>query len=126
MQPIKSHQQHRESTKPRLISANRTNGNRRLSYVFFRPCLSAEVHPKLFKEAAVIALLKPGRHDLFLPNSCRPISLIPCLGKDLERIIARRMIYCAMTHWILGPNQCGVVVTKRSAVYPTTALTCVM
>ena len=40
-------------------------------------------------------LTKPGRRDLTKINSFRPISLLSCLGKGLERSLARRLAYAS-------------------------------
>ncbi|RKL19988.1 hypothetical protein BFJ72_g15127 [Fusarium proliferatum] len=57
----------------------------------FERCLSIGHHPKPFKEAEVVMIAKPGRRDLTSPRAWRPISLLSCLGKGLERLIARRL-----------------------------------
>ena len=44
-------------------------------------------HPSCFKLAEVMFLQKPGR-DPSLPKGWRPISLLSCLGKGLERLLA--------------------------------------
>ncbi|KAF4332062.1 reverse transcriptase, partial [Fusarium beomiforme] len=54
----------------------------------FERCLSVGHHPKPFKEAEVVMIAKPGRRDLTSPRAWRPVSLLSCLGKGLERLIA--------------------------------------
>lgn len=54
-------------------------------------CFSIGHHPKPFKEAEVVMIAKLGRRDLILLEAWRLISLLSCLGKGLERLIARRL-----------------------------------
>ena len=46
------------------------------------------VYPEKWKESIIIPVLKEGK-DPALAASYRPISLISCLGKLLEKIVAR-------------------------------------
>ena len=46
--------------------------------------------PKAWKSALVKLIPKPQK-DLKLAKNFRPISLLNCLGKDLERIVAQRL-----------------------------------
>ncbi|KAI8402067.1 hypothetical protein FOFC_17372 [Fusarium oxysporum] len=87
----------------------------------FEGCLSAGHHPKSFKEAEVVMIAKPGRRDLTEPRAWRPISLLSCLGKGLERLIARRLAWAAVHYSVLHPQQAGAL-PKRSATDPVTAL----
>ena len=68
-------------------------------------------------------LPKPGKRDRTLPSSYRPISLLSCLGKGLERLIARRISYWALKLKILARDQCSAI-SRRSAIDLTTALHC--
>lgn len=56
----------------------------------FRACLQLGYHPACFKVAEVIFLSKSGR-DPTTTKGWRPIALLSCLGKVLERILAKRM-----------------------------------
>ncbi|CVL09150.1 uncharacterized protein FMAN_15430 [Fusarium mangiferae] len=87
----------------------------------FEGCLSAGHHPKLFKEAEVVMIAKPGRRDLTEPRAWRPISLLSCLGKGLERLIARRLAWAAIYYNVLHSQQAGAL-PKRSATDLVTAL----
>lgn len=89
----------------------------------FQMCYNAGVHPQVFKEAEVVILPKSGKRDRSLPKSYRPIALLSCLGKGLERLLAWRVQHFALKLGILAPDQCGAV-QKRSAVDLTTALAC--
>ncbi|KJZ71480.1 hypothetical protein HIM_09119 [Hirsutella minnesotensis 3608] len=55
-------------------------------------CLSLGHHPKKpFREAGVLMIAKSGRRDLSTPRAWRHTSILSCLGKGLERLIARRL-----------------------------------
>ncbi|RKK61792.1 hypothetical protein BFJ69_g17090 [Fusarium oxysporum] len=87
----------------------------------FEGCLSIGHHPKPFKEAEVVMIAKPGRRDLTSPRAWRPIPLLSCLGKGLERLIARRLAWAAVHYNVLHPQQTGAL-PKRSATDLVTAL----
>ena len=65
---------------------------------------------------------KVGRTDRTSPRSWRPIALLSCIGKGLERTVARRIAWTAMTHKILSPRHGGAL-PKRSAADLTAAFT---
>ncbi|KAL9570491.1 hypothetical protein ACKAV7_005379 [Fusarium commune] len=87
----------------------------------FEGCLSTGHHPKPFKEAEVVMIAKPGRRDLTEPRAWRPISLLSCLGKGLERLIERRLAWAAVHYSVLHPQRAGAL-PKRSATDLVTAL----
>ena len=62
--------------------------------------------PALWKKATIIPIHKKGK-DKKDPNSYRPISLLSCLGKVLERVINRRLISFLEERKILSPTQTG-------------------
>lgn len=45
--------------------------------------------PNAFKIARIVFLGKPGKKDLPQANAYRPIALLPCIGKGLERLHAK-------------------------------------
>ena len=55
----------------------------------YNKCLSEGVFPKAYKTAQVIPLFKGGDRENV--NSYRPISLLPVLGKLLEKLISKHM-----------------------------------
>lgn len=65
---------------------------------------------------------KTGKTDQTSPRSWRPIALLSCIGKGLERTVARRIAWTAMTHKILSPQHGGAL-PKRSAADLTAAFT---
>ncbi|KAF4471945.1 reverse transcriptase [Fusarium albosuccineum] len=79
-------------------------------------------YPECLKHAEVVMIPKVGKRDLSSPGSWRPISLLSCLGKGLERLLARRIAFAAIEHGILHPNQLGAL-PKRSALDLACALT---
>ncbi|KID81124.1 Endonuclease/exonuclease/phosphatase [Metarhizium guizhouense ARSEF 977] len=87
----------------------------------YEGCLSVGYHPKPFREAEVVMIAKPGRRDLTTPRAWRPISLLSCLGKGLERLIARRLSWATIHYGVLHPQQTGAL-PKRSAVDLVAAL----
>ncbi|KAJ6439060.1 reverse transcriptase [Purpureocillium lavendulum] len=87
----------------------------------YQGCLSLGYHPLRFKEAEVVMIEKPGKRDLSKTRAWRPISLLSCLGKGLERLIARRLAWASIRYGILHPQQIGAL-PKRSAVDLVTAL----
>lgn len=47
--------------------------------------------PKQWKEAKCVPIPKPGKTDTTNPKNLRPISLLSCLGKTIEKILATRL-----------------------------------
>src|ERR1700709_678607 len=64
-------------------------------------------HPKVWKQATGFILKKPKKPDYSLPKVYRVIALLNCLGKVLERILARRLSYLAKTTNLLYISQIG-------------------
>ncbi|POS88366.1 hypothetical protein EPUL_000107 [Erysiphe pulchra] len=73
------------------------------------------------EEPEVLFLQKPGR-DPSTVKAWRPIALLSCLGKELERAIAKRMSHLAIVYDIVGTQQFGAL-SKRSA---TELISCVV
>lgn len=70
-------------------------------------CLRAGHHPRLWKEAVVAVIPKPKRLDYMLAKNFRPISLLECLGKLLEKVVAK-LIYRDITkHDLVSTTQFG-------------------
>lgn len=70
----------------------------------FRLCDLQGLHPNAFKKASIIILPKTGNRNKALPKSYRPIALLSCLGKGLERLMARRLSFLALSQNILANN----------------------
>ena len=71
---------------------------------FFTRIISESQIPKIWRQAKVIAVEKPGK-DLNLASSYRPISLLSVCYKLLERIALHRID--AQVQQILSPDQAG-------------------
>ena len=71
--------------------------------------------PNMWKKANIILLLKP-KKDKQQPSSYRPISLLSCLGKLLEKIIKQRLTLEVERRNILPAHQAGFR-SKKSTVY---------
>ena len=71
--------------------------------------------PDMWKKANIILLLKPNK-DKQHPSSYRPISLLSCLGKLLERIMKQRMMNVLNRRNILPQHQAGFR-SKKSTMY---------
>lgn len=80
----------------------------------FQAGLQLGHHPRPFRTAEVVMLRKPKKKDLSSPRSWRPIALLSCLGKGLERIFARRIASIALAHKIISPQQAGAVPTRSA------------
>ena len=48
---------------------------------------------KVFKKSRTVIILKVGKRDLTDIGSWRPIALLSCMGKGLERLLARKIAY---------------------------------
>lgn len=79
----------------------------------FRACFRLGYHPECFKLAEIVFPLKSGL-DSSSVKGWRPISLLSCLGKVLERIMGRRMSHLAIVSDIVGHQQFGAL-SKRSS-----------
>ena len=66
-------------------------------------CLKAGHRPKTWKEAVVCMISKPKRTDYSLVKNFRPISLLECLRKLLEKIVAR-LVYRDLMNYPLVPS----------------------
>ena len=62
--------------------------------------------PTKWKEAHIKACLKKGK-DKSQPESYRPISLLSCTGKLLERLINKRLLWHLESNNLLSPTQTG-------------------
>ena len=62
--------------------------------------------PAMWKKAQIVPIHKKGK-DKQDPKSYRPISLLSCLGKLMERMVNKRLIWHLETNNILNPTQTG-------------------
>lgn len=70
-------------------------------------CLQCGYHPKSWRKAIAIALRKPNKPDYSNPRAYRLITLLECLAKILERIVANRLTFLAGQLNLVPPNQFG-------------------
>ena len=73
--------------------------------IFNRIWRSGDI-PTEWKLGLIIPILKPGK-DPLLPGSYRPISLLSCLSKLMEKMVYDRLIYILETRNLLSPTQFG-------------------
>ena len=71
----------------------------------FNSAITLGHHP--WSDALVVVIPKPAKPDYSLPKAYRPISLLECCGKLLEKIIAKRILNDIHHHNILPPTQFG-------------------
>lgn len=81
----------------------------------FQLCLEEGYHPAVFKTAILCALPKPGNRPKHLPRSYRLIALLSCLGKVLERFVARRLGDIGLKSRLVSPTHFRAI-PGRSAV----------
>ena len=62
-------------------------------YNVYSVLINLGYHPKSWKQATGAILQKPNKEDYAIPKSYRIITLLNCLGKVAERIIAHRLSY---------------------------------
>jgi hypothetical protein len=68
-------------------------------------CLKVGHHPRQWKEVIVCVIPKPNRADYTLAKNFCPITLLECLGKLLEKVVAK-LFYSEMDkHAIVPTNQ---------------------
>lgn len=69
-----------------------------LHLAILNKCLQITHFPTAWKEAIVVVLRKPGKDNYTSPKSYRPIGLLPVMGKILEKMLVRRLV------WYLAPR----------------------
>lgn len=72
-------------------------------------------HPVSWRQATGAILKKPNKPDYSIPKAFRVISLLNCLGKISERVIAQRLGFLAETTSLLHDSQIGSR-AKKSAI----------
>ena len=72
----------------------------------FNQSFKTGIFPRLWKTGLVVPILKPGK-DKHSVASYRPITLLSCVGKLLERIIKRRLEYVIEAKKVLPNIMCG-------------------
>ena len=72
-------------------------------FIVFSLLINSGYYPKVWKQATGFILKKPKKPDYTILKAYRVISLLNCLGKVSERILARRLSYLAKTTYLLHP-----------------------
>jgi ribonuclease HI len=73
----------------------------------FNACLLHGVHPPQFKFATIAIIAKPRKADKANPRAYRPIALLECISKVLEKIVATRIAYEVGKHGLVPTTQFG-------------------
>jgi len=73
----------------------------------FNACLQLGHHPTFWRKAVVVVIPKPGKDNYLQAKSYRPISLIECLSKLLEKVVAKRLLFDADKFSLLPTTQFG-------------------
>jgi hypothetical protein len=79
-------------------------------------------HPRPWRQSTIVVILKPNKPNYSNPKAYRPIALLNCLGKVLEKLIAARLSSMAENHDLLHLDQIGGR-PQRSAIDAAMALT---
>ena len=72
----------------------------------FNRCWNKGIIPDIWKEAHIVPIFKKGK-DKTRPENYRPISLLSCIGKLMERIITRRLTWFLESRNVFSPTQTG-------------------
>src|ERR1700710_409935 len=91
----------------------------------YKTLLHAGLHPTCWKEATVVIIKKVGKHDYGITKAYRPISLLNCLGKISEKIMATRLAHMAEKYRLLHQLQIGGR-PKRSPIDAVMLLTSII
>lgn len=79
----------------------------------FSASLRLQALPQDWKMATIVAVPKPGA-DLTQPKGYRPISLLSCISKVLERIVTDRLSFFLETRGLLSSVQFGFRRTRST------------
>lgn len=91
---------------PKEFLLHLSSNNKEYLLRLFNEIWSSGNFPSVWRGAAVIPILKPGG-DGADPGSYRPISLLSCLGKLMEKLVHRRLYWFLESENVLRPSQCG-------------------
>lgn len=92
-------------TQDIIIAAYRANDE--LFFRIFSLFFNYGYHPRCWKQATGVIIKKKGKPDYSAPKAYRVIFLLNCLGKVLERILAKRLGALAEVTHLLHPTQIG-------------------
>ena len=81
---------------------------------FLTPFRESEIFPPSWREATIVAIPRPGR-DPSDANNCRPIALISCLCKTMERRVSSLLMRTLESKGSLAAEQCGFMKNRSTA-----------
>ncbi|KAI5834854.1 hypothetical protein K523DRAFT_222860, partial [Schizophyllum commune Tattone D] len=58
-----------------------------------RLCVRLGHHPRSWRRAVAVALRKPRKPDYSKPRAYRLITLLECMGKVVEKVMAKRLAF---------------------------------
>ena len=67
------------------------------------------VHHNDWKKSIMVIIPKPNKPSYSIPGAYRPIQLLECLGKLLEKIVAKRLMFECSRYNLVPPEQFGGV-----------------
>ena len=73
----------------------------------YNACLFLGYWPSQFKDSTTVVIPKPKKTDYSKLKAYRPIVLLSCIGKLMEKVLANRLQFEGAKHNILHPNQFG-------------------
>ena len=73
----------------------------------YRHALRLGLHHKSWKMAITVVIPKPGKPSYSVPRVYRPIQLLECMGKVLEKIVASRLMFDIGKHELVPFIQFG-------------------
>lgn len=73
----------------------------------FNACFRLGFFPTIWRKAITIIIRKHGKDNYSDPNAYRPIALLSCLGKVLEKVITNRLTYWAETTKVIAAGHMG-------------------
>lgn len=74
---------------------------------YYNACIQYAIHPTIFKKSRTVVIPKPNKPDYSKAKAYRPIVLLNCLGKLMEKVIARRMQFDAQKYGLMHACQFG-------------------
>ena len=78
-----------------------------LLFYLYSGCIQLGHYPSPFKHSITAVVPKPNKNNYANPASYRPIQLVECLGKILDKIMARRIQYEVAVHDVIPTTQFG-------------------
>ena len=85
-----------------------------VSYIF-NLSVTTGVFPAVWKQATVIPLYK-NRGKAEDPSNYRPVSLLPALGKALDKIQSQRLLKHLVDQQLISPHQFGFIPGKSTTM----------